>query len=347
LCPQLLFSSIFIIAAIAKREILTLLHPVEHGIVTNWDAMEKLWHHAFYDKLQVVPADHAILLTEPPFNPKVNREKMVQIMFETFKVPAVYVGVSAVLSLYSSGHTTGIVVDSGDGVTHAVPIYEGNPLYDAILRLDIAGGDLTNYMTKILNERGYSFISSDEIERNLAKSSLPPVRSLVTGIKETLAYVAFDFQQEMQLAASSTSLERSYKLPDGQVITIGNERFRCPEVLFQPSVLGLQFAGIHETTFQSIMRCNENIRQSLFSNIVLCGGSTLFPGFAERMQKELSTLAPSMETCVVAPPERKYSAWLGGSKLASLSTFRQTCISKEEYAEFGPAFVSGKFPNPQ
>ena len=202
--------------------------------------MEKIWNHTFYVELRVQPDEHPVLLTEAPLNPKVNREKMTTIMFETFNVPCMYVAIQAVLSLYSAGRTTGIVCDSGDGVTHTVPIYEGFSIPHAVSRIQLAGRDLTQFMAKLLTERGYNFTSSAEME-------------IVRDIKEKTCFVAADYDNSMKFAADNSSLEKHYELPDGKIITIGSERFRCPEYLFKPLEMnGRELDSIQELTYKSI-----------------------------------------------------------------------------------------------
>uniref|UniRef100_A0ACD5YV24 Uncharacterized protein n=1 Tax=Avena sativa TaxID=4498 RepID=A0ACD5YV24_AVESA len=316
------------------RGILTLNYPIEHGTVTDWGDMENILNHTFLEELRVAPEEHPVLLTEPPLIPKLNRERMTEVMFETFHVPAMYVAVDGVLAMYASGRTTGTVVACGDGVSTAMSIYEGYALPDATHRLDIAGHDLTDALVKRLAEGGYSFRTTAEWE-------------IVRDIKEKLAYVSLDYEQEMETARTQGDLlvEKRYELPDSKVIRISHERFTCTEILFQPSLEG---AGIHEIANESIINCNhreERVvdKEILYGNIVLSGGTTMIPGFADRMTKEITALAPSdVRVNVVAPPERKYSTWIGGSILASLGTFQKMWISKSEYDESGPSIVHNK-----
>ena len=313
--------------ALNLRGVLRLVYPIEHGVVTDWDAMEKIWHYTFFNDLRVDPSEHPVLLTEPPLNPRENREKIAEIMFETFNTPAVYVAMQAVLSLYASGRTTGLVVDSGDGVTHIVPIYEGFALTHAITRIDLAGRDISEYLRRLLRQRGYSFVSTAEKE-------------IVRDIKEKLCYVALDPEKELKLAEKVSGIEKTYVLPDGETITVGAERFLAPEVFFNPGVIGLDSPPLDEVIVDTVKKCDVDLRRELYGNIVLSGGSTMFPGLKERLHKELSELVPeNVEIKIIAPPERQYSVWIGGSILASLRTFQKMWVTKKEYQEGGAAVI--------
>ena len=305
-------------------------YPVEHGIVTNWDDMELLWHHTFYNELRVAPEEHPIFLTQKRLNPKANRERMTQIMFEIFNVPAMYTGNQVELEMHAAGRTDGMVVDCGGGVTSIAPIYEGYAMPHAIQTLDFAGQDLTAYLMKILSERGYLLATADD-------------RDLARHIKEEICYVAQDFDEEMAKAAKWNRSKKSFTLPDGTSTTIGEERFKCPEVLFRPSLLGTESPGVHEALYRSITRCGVDMRKDLYANIVLSGGSSVFEGFADRLTKELSTLAPNMyDVKVIAPPQPQNAAWLGGSLLASHPSFKEKWVTKEEYDDAGPAIIHRK-----
>ena len=248
---------------------------------------------------------------------------MFEIMFNTFNVPALYVSMQAVLSLYASGRTTGLVIDAGDGVIHIVPIYEGFAISHAIKRIDIAGRDITAHLQKLLMSRGFKFISSAEKE-------------IVRDIKERLCYVALEPEKEMKLAEKHQGLEKQYILPDGNTITIGAERFMAPEAFFNPQLIGREEEPLDEAIYGSVSACDIDLRKELYQNIVLSGGSTMFPGLKERLHKELSELVPeNVEIRIVAPPERRYSVWIGGSILASLKTFQRLWISKKEFEDQG------------
>ena len=250
-----------------------------------------------------------------------------------------YVGIQEVLSLHAIGKTTGLVIGMGDGCAHTVPIYEGSAIQHGCISMrdlnnksqnysSICGKGLSDYLMNMMTNRGYL---CERIEE----------RNIVRCIKEKLCYVAEDYEAEMKRKESE--LEQSYKLPDGKVFTIGSERFKCPEAIFKPSLMNLSCKGIHETTYESIMKCDVDIRNELYGNIVLSGGSTMFPGIEKRFEKEMKGIVgETTKFQIVAPSDRKYSTWIGGSILASLSTFENTWITKEEYDESGPAIVHRK-----
>jgi actin-related protein len=312
--------------ALLKSEKLTLKYPIERGIITDWNEMEELWHHTFYNELTISPEDQAVFLTESiAKNPRPCREKMTEIMFETFNVPAMHVANQSSLSLFASGRTTGIVLDSGHGVTQSVSIYEGFTLPQSIIRLDFGGRDLSEYLRRLLLERDYSFEPYFDLET-------------VRDMKETLCFISPGFDNK-----NSKEIEKIYKLPDGNIVTLGNERFKCTEALFNPMLLGIESQGIQESIYQSIQKCDICIRKEFYFNIVLSGGTTMFQGMEDRIHKEALNLVPdSMNVKVIAPPERMYYSWLGGSLLSSLSTFQESWISKDEYDETGPAIIHNK-----
>ena len=313
--------------AMELKGLMQLRFPIEHGIVDDWPSMERIWHYTFYTDLRVDPSEHPVLLTEAPLNPRSNREKMAEIMFETFNVPALYIATQAILSLYASGRTTGCVLDIGDGVSHIVPIFEGFALSHAIQRIDLAGRDVTNYLQRLLRQKGYNFSSSAEKE-------------IVRDVKEKLCYVALDPERELILSKKISGMDKSYMLPDGEVIDVGIERFLAPESFFNPSVLGKELDPLDDVLVDAINECDVDLRRELFSNIVLSGGSTMFPGIKERLAKEIKELIPdSVDVRILSPPERMYSVWIGGSILSSLKTFSRMWITRREYKELGPGVI--------
>ena len=307
-------------------------YPIQHGIVCDWDYIEPTWRHIIEDELKVSPENHPVFMTETPLNPKANREKMTQIMFEYFNVPKFYLAVDAELSLYATGTTTGIVCSSGDSISHAVPIHDGNYLPDATLRLDLGGKDVFEHLTKLLGEKEPSLSSMNTFQRT-------KMRPAIIKIKEKMCYVAQDFANEMKKDGD----EQGYELPDGKVIKIDNERFKAPEIIFEPSMIGLNESGLHKLLNDSIKKCNEDLRQELYENIVIAGGNTKFDGFAKRLYSEMKSLASDDVTVeIVAPENRQYLSWIGANILTSWSTFDEMWILKEEYDEIGPTIIHQK-----
>lgn len=311
------------------RGLLSLQYPINHGIIENWNDMEMLWTNVF-SELRLTPEEHPVLLTEAPLNPQCNREAMAEVFFETFAAPAIFVSAQAILSLYAGGKTSGVVLDSGDGVTHAVPVYEGFAISHAISRADVAGRDITHYLALLLRRAGHIFHTTAEME-------------VVRSIKEETCYVAFSSQKDDTQDYAKSTAEVPFLLPDGSHLQVGGERFRAPEILFNPSLIGLEYPGIHEVLVSAISRTDLDLRKTLYSQIVLSGGSTLYVGFGDRLLNEVRRLAPKdIKIRISAPPERRLSTWIGGSILASLASFKKMWITKKEYEEDGVVILHKK-----
>ncbi|XP_004596154.1 actin-related protein T2 [Ochotona princeps] len=311
--------------ALYKYDTLHLRQPIERGLITGWDDMERLWKHLFEWELGVKPSERPVLMTEPSLNPRENREKMAEVMFESFGVPAFYLSDQAVLALYASACVTGLVVDSGDGITCTVPIFEGYSLPHAVTKLYVAGRDITELLTRLLLASGRVFPCLLD-------------KALVDDIKEKLCYVALEPDKE--LSRRPEEVLREYKLPDGHVVYMGDQLHQAPEVLFAPEQLGIQSPGLSKMVSSSIAKCDVDIQKTLFGEIVLSGGSTLFPGLDDRLLRELEPLASKGTAIkITVPPDRWFSTWIGASIVTSLSSFKQMWVTAADFKEFGTSVI--------
>ncbi|TDG41298.1 hypothetical protein AWZ03_012280 [Drosophila navojoa] len=318
------------------RSLLEVSYPMENGVVRNWDDMCHVWDYTFGPKkMDIDPTNTKILLTEPPMNPTKNREKMIEVMFEKYGFDATYIAIQAVLTLYAQGLISGVVIDSGDGVTHICPVYEEFSLPHLTRRLDIAGRDITRYLIKLLLLRGYAFNHSADFET-------------VRIMKEKLCYIGYDIEMEQRLALETTVLVESYTLPDGRVIKVGGERFEAPEALFQPHLINVEGPGIAELAFNTIQAADIDIRPELYKHIVLSGGSTMYPGLPSRLEREIKQLylervlkndtekLAKFKIRIEDPPRRKDMVFIGGAVLAEVTKDRDGFwMSKQEYQEQG------------
>ena len=313
----------------AKRSVLTIKQPIQRRRVVDWESMEMLWNYTLYSELKIPPEDHAILLSETPNNTKEARKHITNIMFDYFNVPCFYLSNQSVLSLCASGRTTGLVIDSGDGTTNTVPIHEGYAIPHAVEELELGGIDLTRYLQRMLTKK-----HGIDVER-------PDYEEWAQRVKEKYCKIAVDYENKLREVAEMPGYEKKELLPDGQPITLKAECYKIPEALFQPGLLDLKTNGIHKFANESIKKCDESIKEALYSNILLSGGSTLFPDMGERLKREMKDDAKK-NIVYIAPEERKYTTWIGGSIIASLSTFQVMWVTKAEYLEIGESIVNRK-----
>merc|ERR1739838_47621 len=292
------------------RSQLEINYPVENGIIRNWADMELLWEYTFGEEMMNIdPRNSKILLTEAPLNPRANRKKLIETMFEKFEFHSTYVGIQAVLCLYAQGLTSGVVVDIGDGVTHICPVYDGLLLPHLNKRLDVAGRDITKYLIKLMLARGYVFNQSADFET-------------VRMMKEKLCYMAYDTLEEQKLALETTSLVEKYSLPDGRVVKMAAERFEAPECLFQPHLVNCESAGVADMLYNTIQAATVDIRWTLYKSIVLSGGTSMLPGLPSRMEREVKQLyshkvlggdyarLQNFKLRVMDPPNRRHMVFL-------------------------------------
>lgn len=322
--------------AISKGGILDLLYPINNSIIENFDTMKKVWNHIFYNELLAETKSYPVIVSESPFAPYSSKLEMARVLFEELNVERLYITNTSTLALYANGRTTGIVVDVGHKMTSCVPIYEGFVLNHAVNKIELGGYHLTNYLSTLINSNlpeDQHFVNQNQI-------------SMINELKEKICVVAEDYDSEFKRLQDTKKVD-SYIFPEGggKEIKYSAEKFQCPELLFQPNLFGKDSSGIHELCFKAINRCDADIIKDLFFNTVLCGGSTLFMKIQSRFKKELQSLAPTGKTVnIIAPPERKYSAWLGGSIIACLENFGKTMfVSRKEYNDNGADVIYKKF----
>ncbi|XP_022794420.1 actin-100-like [Stylophora pistillata] len=322
-------------AAAKKAGVMQLEYPMKAGLIENWSDIEDIWEYMLYSELGIEEGSNPILITEVANTPKKNREKMAEILFEHLSAPAMYLANQLVLSLYASGLTGGMCLSSGFSVTQAAAIYEGCLLAHTVQELDIGGQSLTNNLQKLLRDnKGHNFNSSSGWQ-------------IVNKMKENMAYVAQDYPRELHQYKTSDTLTRYYMLPDGQSVDISSEMITTAEPLFNPETLlgaddtvASQFP-IHKLVNNAFRRCSPELQSVMSRNVVLSGGTTLMRGLVPRLERELSKINPKIRT-VSAPDNRRYSAWIGGSILGSLSTIDSMYVTTDEYADYGGRIVNQK-----
>ncbi|KAF9358323.1 Arp2/3 complex subunit, actin nucleation center [Mortierella sp. AD094] len=345
--------------AVANSKTYALNYPIRHGQIENWDHMERYWEQSIFKYLRCEPEDHSFLLTEPPLNPPENRENTAEIMFESFNVQGLYIAVQAVLALAASWTSskvneqtlTGTVIDSGDGVTHVIPVAEGYVIGSSIKSVPIAGRDLTSFVQNLLRERGENMIPAED--------SL----TVAQKIKEQYSYVCPDIVKEFKKYDQEG--DKYFKKYEGvhsvtgkpYTVDVGFERFLAPEIFFNPEIASSDYLTPLPEVVDTVVQTSPiDVRRGLYKNIVLSGGSTMFENFAKRLQRDIKRIADTrikrsevlsggrmqstpMEVNVISHKKQRYAVWFGGSLLASTGEFHSYCHTKAEYDEVGPSIA--------
>ncbi|KAK8520553.1 hypothetical protein V6N13_031001 [Hibiscus sabdariffa] len=357
-----------------RRDHMEVVSPLKDGVVVDWDIVDNIWDHAFKDCLLIDPKEHPMLLAEPSSNTQLQREKIAELMFEKYKVPALFLAKNAVLTSFASGRATSVVIDSGGGSTTVAPVHDGYVLQKAVSFSPIGGEFLTDCLMKSLESKGilikprYSFKRKEiqpgvfqtvdvDLPHTTESYKLYSQRVIASDIKESVCRAPDTPYDE---SSYSNIPMTPYELPDGQTIEIGADRFKIPDILFNPSLaqtipgmdnfaeISSSARGLPQMVIESINRCDVDIRKELFGSILLAGGTASMQQLKERLEKDLLEESPQAARVKVLASgnatERRFSVWIGGSILASLGSFQQMWFSKSEYEEHGASYIQRKCP---
>jgi len=347
-----------------RRDHMEIIRPINAGVIEDWDTVERLWQHTLNIRLRVRSNEHPLLMSEVAYNTKQDRQKLTELLFEKYEVPAFYLSKSPVLSSFAAGRANGLVVEMGGGHTTIVPVYDGYIMPEGIVRTGLTGDLLNEEWLQELSRKNvpiqphYKFkklIKGDGIFQlqqlnfeNTTQSFDYYMRlSIVEDMKKSLCKLAdATFIEEENLHIPTTP----YELPDGTMLEIGTSRFRIPEILFNPdlctSVKDKPMA-LHTAIYESARGCDVDTRKDLLNAVMLTGAGSIFGTLKERLERELTILAaPANKVKIISnnPVERAFGAWIGGSILASLGSFQKLWISKAEYGEYGSVVVNRKCP---
>ncbi|CAN6455735.1 unnamed protein product [Victoria cruziana] len=311
-----------------SHDVISIRRPLDRGYLINPDLQKEIWDRIFKALLKVDPSDSSLLLVEPLFNLPSIQRSTDEIVFEDFGFQSLYVADSpSLVHLYETSRCPpdrvmatsqcSLVVDCGFSFTHAAPVFQNFTLNYAVKRLDLGGKALTNYLKELVSYRSINVMDETFI---------------MDDVKEKLCCVSLNLPRDLQVARYSLE------------IVLTNERFLVPEMLFHPADLGMNEAGLAECIVRAIEACHPFLHPVLFNSIILTGGSTEFPRFAERLERELRPLvSDDYQITMTTQEDPILGVWRGGSLLASSPDFEAMCVTKSEYEELGSARCRRRF----
>ena len=312
--------------------LIKLRYPVNHGVFEQEKDIFSIFNH-IYSKLNINSQEikeHPVLITEPILNPRINREKISQLLFDNLGVPALFFASQPILSLFSTSVTSGIILESGEGVTQSCVVFEGYSIPFSFERYNYGGKDVTEYLKNMLKKRGYNFYNSTEIK-------------LVNDIKEKMCYLETNKRADLVNAKKSVNKKLSqYYLPDGNNITIYDEITLAPEILFNPEYIGKEYLSFPQMIINSIDKIDIELRKKTYESIWLSGGNTAFKDLNHRLNDELKTIFGKNFAINILENEKinpQYRCWVGGNIISTLEIFKKMWVTRSEWKENGSEII--------